>query len=165
MEAKKYLYAAVGAPLVVAKQAQERVGELRAKLTEDAQSLGKDLQEQFETWAGEGERLMSRLTEGKMIDDFAAKVDFDQMQEQVSKLRDQLEDLLATWRSSFRPAERRAAVPAVEEKPEAVPPKAAARKTAATKKRPPAKKAPAKKAPAGKAAQGARKTTEAAKAS
>ncbi|MGI8517692.1 MAG: hypothetical protein ACR2ME_05045, partial [Acidimicrobiia bacterium] len=57
----------------------------------------------FNTWATEGEKLLGKLTDAKVVDDIASRVDFDQVSTQVNKLRDQLEDLLATWRTSFRP--------------------------------------------------------------
>ena len=65
--------------------------------------MGKNAAKRFNAWAVEGEKLLSKLTDAKVVDDIASRVDFDQVSTQVNKLRDQLEDLLATWRSSFRP--------------------------------------------------------------
>ncbi len=155
MTGKKVLYAAVGAPVVAARKLGERVAEIRAALTEEADSLSKSTSERVDAWVSEGEKLVSRITEGKMVDEIAAKVDFDQVSEQVSKLRDQLEDMLATWRASFRP--EKVTAPVTEPQPvEAAPErKAAAKKPAAsgtTTQSGPAMKAPAKQTPAKKTA-------------
>ncbi len=149
MNTKKYLYAAVGAPVAVAKVASERAGELRDKLTSNARDLTREAQKQFDEWAAEGEKLISRLSEGKVVDELAAKVDFDQMQEQVSRLRDQLEDMLNTWRANFRPEKAEAP------KAEAAAEKPAAKKATAAKK--PAAKKPAAKKPAAKKATATKK--------
>lgn len=155
MNTKKYLYAAVGAPVAVAKVASERAGELRDKLTSNARDLTREAQKQFDEWATEGEKLISRLSEGKVVDELAAKVDFDQMQEQVSRLRDQLEDMLNTWRANFRPEKAEAPkAEAAAEKPAAK--KAAPAKKPAAKK-PAAKKATATKKPAAKKTTAAKK--------
>jgi hypothetical protein len=103
-----------------------------------------------------------------VVDEFASRVDFDQVSTQVNKLRDQLEDLLATWRSSFRPEKLptiKAEASSDGVKFETIPAKKpAARKSTAAKKTSGAKKATgakkasgAKKAPARKPA--ARKTS------
>lgn len=105
MQTRKYLYAAVGAPVLVAKTARQRAEELRSRLGENAQERWKGVEQQIDDWAGEGEKVVTRITDGKAIDDLTAKMDLDQVSEQVTKLRDQLEDLLATWRSNFRPEE------------------------------------------------------------
>jgi hypothetical protein len=147
MEAKKYIYAAVGAPVVVAKSTQERVEEIRSKIEENLKSLGNDAQKRIDTWATEGETTVGRLTDSKSIDEITTRVDFDQVQEQVNKLRDQLEDLVATWRSNFRPATEAPAQAA--EKPAAKAPEAKPAAKATTAKKPAAKK-PAAKKPAAK---------------
>ncbi len=158
MEAKKYIYAAVGAPVVAAKSTQERVEEIRTKIEEKRKSVSTDAQKRIDTWATEGESTVGRLTDAKSIDELTTRVDFDQVQEQVNKLRDQLEDLVATWRSNFRPAteapakveakvETAAKAPAAK-KPAAKKPAAAAAKKPAAKK--PAAKKPAAKKPAAK---------------
>ena len=103
MKAKKAMYAAVGAPVVAYRMATETVSELRSRLNEEADSLGKTAQTRMNKWAAEGEKVWNRLSDAKVVDEFASRVDFDQVSTQVNKLRDQLEDLLATWRSSFRP--------------------------------------------------------------
>ncbi len=109
MDTKNALYAAVGAPIAVAKNINERIGVLRHELGSRTEELSHTAQKRFEEWAEEGRQVVDKVSDGKMVDEFAAKVDFDQAREQVSRLRDQLEDMLATWRTSFRPAEETAA--------------------------------------------------------
>ncbi len=93
---KKVLYAAVGVPVVTARKLSERVNEMSEKLTKD-----------YDVWAKEGEKVVTKVTDRTMVEDFVedigAKMDFDQIQEQVGKLREQLDDMLSNWRSSFRP--------------------------------------------------------------
>lgn len=103
MQAKSVLYATVGAPVVAARKVGEGVTSLRTKISEGASGYGEAAEKAIDSWAVEGEKVVARFTDGKVVDDITAKVDLDQAKEQVSKLRDQLEDMLATWRSSFRP--------------------------------------------------------------
>lgn len=103
MQPKNVMYAAVGAPVVAARKVGEKVSDLRAKLSDEATGYGKTAEKAIDSWAVEGEKVVGRLSEGKMVDELTSKVDLDQAKEQVSKLRDQLEDMLATWRTSFRP--------------------------------------------------------------
>lgn len=103
MKMQKMLYAAVGAPVVGYKKAEERVSDLRSKLNDEANSLGKTAEKRLTEWASEGQKLINKLSDAKVVDEVTSRVDFDQVSTQVNKLRDQLEDLLATWRSSFRP--------------------------------------------------------------
>jgi len=149
MQAKNVLYATVGAPVVAARKVGEGVTVLRTKISEGTSGYGQAAEKAIDSWAVEGEKVVARITDGKVVDEITAKVDLDQAKEQVSKLRDQLEDMLATWRSSFRP--EKAETPTVNE---------------ATA---PAAKAPAAKKPASKtgAKASAAKTTRstAAKAS
>lgn len=165
MKVEKAFYAAVGAPVAGARRMGEQVDEMRTRFSKEASSMGKNAAKRFDAWAVEGEKLIGKLTDAKVVDDIASRVDFDQVSSQVNKLRDQLEDLLATWRSSFRPEK----LPTVKieastngVKFDTIPArKPAARKTVA-KKTPVAKKATAakktvKKAPAKKTT--AKKTT------
>ena len=98
---KKVLYAAVGVPVVTARKLSERVNGMSEKLTTD-----------YDVWAKEGEKVVTKVTDRKMVEDFVedigAKMDFDQIQEQVGKLREQLDDMLSNWRSSFRPVTEKA---------------------------------------------------------
>ena len=103
MTAKNVFYAAVGAPVVAARKVADAVAELRSTLNKEADTLGKSTNKRVAVWADEGEKLVSRITDVKMVDDLTSKVDFDQVSNQVSKLREQLEDMLATWKTSFRP--------------------------------------------------------------
>lgn len=118
---KKAAYAAVGAPVV----ATRHLGRLSGKWRKDARR-------EFEKWVSEGERMTSELRQGKVVDEIKEKVDFDHLQGRVEKLRDQLEDVLANWRATFKPDKADAATSAVTDSAAAV------KKTAA-----PAKKATA----------------------
>ena len=89
---KKAAYAAVGAPVV----ATRRLGKLSGKWRKGARR-------EFEKWVAEGERMTAELRQGKVVDEIKEKVDFDHLQGRVEKLRDQLEDVLANWRATFRP--------------------------------------------------------------
>jgi hypothetical protein len=103
MQAKNVLYATVGAPVVAARKVGEGVTVLRGKISEGTSGYSEAAEKAIDSWAVEGEKVVARITDGKVVDEITAKVDLDQAKEQVSKLRDQLEDMLATWRSSFRP--------------------------------------------------------------
>jgi hypothetical protein len=110
MQAKNVLYATVGAPVVAARKVGESVVVLRGKITEGTSGYSQAAEKAIDSWAVEGEKVVARITDGKVVDEITAKVDLDQAKEQVSKLRDQLEDMLATWRSSFRPEKAETAV-------------------------------------------------------
>lgn len=103
MQAKNILYAAVGAPVVAARKVSDRVATLKGKVSKEAGSYTEAATKTIDGWAAEGEKVVSRISDGKVVEEISQKVDLDQAKEQVSKLRDQLEDMLATWRSSFRP--------------------------------------------------------------
>ena len=158
MKAKDVLYAAVGAPVVAARKVGSRATDLSAKISEQTSEYTEGLEKAIEGWAAEGEKVVGRISDGKVIDEITAKVDLDQAKEQVSKLRDQLEDMLATWRTSFRPEKAE-----TEVKTEAPANKAPANKAPANKA--PATKAPATKAPATKAPATKAPATKAEKAS
>src|SRR5688500_10837440 len=138
MTGKNVFYAAVGAPVVAARKVADAVAELRSTLNKEADSLGKTTNKRVAVWADEGEKIVNRITDAKMVDELTSKVDFDQVSTQVSKLRDQLEDMLSTWKASFRP-ERMPTVTA-QASPEGV--KLEAKRSVA--KKPVAQKTPAK---------------------
>jgi hypothetical protein len=121
-------YALIGAPVWAAK-----------RVTEMTTDLGDATRREYEVWIKEGEELAKKLSDRKMVEEISERVDLDQIQDQVEKLRDQLETVLGNWRESFR-ADKPEAKPAA--KPAAKKP--AAKKTAA-KKTSPAKKPAAKK--------------------
>jgi hypothetical protein len=103
MQAKNVLYAAVGAPVVAARKVSGTVGSLRSKINEEAGDYTKKASKTVDEWAKEGEKLVSRVADNEKIEVLTSRVDLDQAKEQVGKLRTQLEDMLDTWRSSFRP--------------------------------------------------------------
>ncbi|MFZ0627210.1 MAG: hypothetical protein WAN34_12005 [Acidimicrobiia bacterium] len=143
MQTKDVLYAAVGAPVVAARKVGVKVKDLRSKIAEETSGYSQAAEKAINGWAVEGEKVVGKISDGKVVDEITSKVDLDQAKEQVTKLRDQLEDMLATWRSSFRP-ERSESQPVVE----VTAPKPAAKKPAAKK---PATKKPATKTSAAKA--------------
>ena len=146
MQAKNVLYAAVGAPVVAAKKVGDQVGELRARVNKGATTYTEAAEKAMSNWAAEGEKVVTRISDGAVVEEISQKMDLDQAKEQVSKLRDQLEDMLDTWRHSFRPEEKtEKAEPA--KTPTAKKP--AAKTTAA--KKPAAKKPAAKKTSAASA--------------
>ena len=138
MQAKNVLHAAVGAPVVVARKVSDQVSTLSGRVHKERANYTKATAKTTDSWATEGEKFVNRVREGKVAEEISSKVDRDQAKEQVSKLRDQLEDMFATWRTSFRPEK------AEEVKEAAKPPT----KTTAAKK--PAAKSTAAKKPATK---------------
>jgi hypothetical protein len=158
MQAKNVLYAAVGAPVAAAKKVSGTVGTLRTRLTDEAGDYTKAAEKAMEGWAKEGEKIVSRVADNDRVEELTSRVDLDQAKEQVGKLRTQLEDMLDTWRSSFRPEK---AVEKVEVTEATKPAPKTSAKPAAKKpaaKKPAAKKPAAKKTTAKKPA--AKKTTK-----
>ena len=154
MQAKSVMYAAVGAPVVVARKVSDQMSTLKGKLDKETANYGKAAEKAVRAWAAEGEKVVNKISEGKVVEEISSKVDLDQAKEQVSRLRDQLEDMLATWRSSFRPEKAEETLKAGDEAPAAKPDgKPAAKKPAAktsaaktTKSSAAAKKSPEKPA-------------------
>jgi hypothetical protein len=143
MQAKSVLYAAVGAPVVAARKVTDQVNGLKGRVSKETSNYTEVANKAIDGWATEGEKVVSRISEGKVVEEISSKVDLDQAKEQVGKLRDQLEDMLATWRTSFRPEKPGPAdKSSADEKP-------AAKSTAAKK---PAAKKPAAKTSAAKTA-------------
>lgn len=175
MQAKNVLYAAVGAPVVAARKVSGTVGSLRDKINVEAGDYTKKASKTVDDWAKEGEKLVSRVADNEKIEELASRVDLDQAKEQVGKLRTQLEDMLDTWRSSFRPEKTVTKVEVTETTKPAAKTSAAstpaAKKSTATKpaaktaaKKPAAKASTAKK-PAAKKPAAKSTTTKDAKAS
>ena len=156
MQAKNVLYAAVGAPVVAVRKMSDRVGALRTRVNKETASYTEAAEKTLSNWATEGEKVVSRISEGAVVEEISQKVDLDQAKEQVSKLRDQLEDMLDTWRQSFRPEEKTEVKTAASQaasakkpatkKPATKKPAAKATATATTAKKPAAKKAAASSA-------------------
>jgi hypothetical protein len=109
--AGKAAHAVVGAPVVVARRLQSYGGK-----------VGESLSKEIDAYVAEGERLVERLRERDVVEDIKERVDLEHLQDRVERLRDQLEEVLANWRESFRPhdeAPAEAAAEAVAEAPEA----------------------------------------------
>ncbi len=135
---KKAAYAVMGAPVVTGKRIADYAGK-----------VGKTIQKEFEAWVTEGERLSGEVREGKVVSEIKERVDFEQLQDRVEKLKDQLEDVLTNWRETFKPGgeEADAAAKKAEPKPKAKPKAKTTKKPAAKKT---ATKKPATKKPAAK---------------
>lgn len=103
MEPKTLFYAAIGAPATIARRTIDTATTRYQHLTEKRGTYEKMANERIATWATEGEKVLERLSETDIVDEVAGKVDIDQVRTQVSKLRDQLEDMLGFWRTSFAP--------------------------------------------------------------
>lgn len=114
---KKAAYAVVGAPAVAKKRVQKNSGKWRTSARKE-----------FETWVTEGEKLTEQVRDGKVVGDIKEKVDFDQLQGRVEKLRDQLEDVLSNWKSNFKPEKAEAKKPAAKKATKKAPAKKAAAK-------------------------------------
>ena len=91
--AAKAWYAALGAPVVTGR-----------KIRDLGSRIAGDLASEAEVWEAEGRKLSGQIQESKVVEQVQSRVDVDQLQEQVEKLRDQLEGELANWRHGFRPA-------------------------------------------------------------
>ena len=138
--AMKTAYAAVGAPVVVAR----KMKDFGSKFMEDAQ-------DQIDTYAKEGEKVTKQLRERNVVEELEHRMNIDKVQDRVEQLRDQLETTLNNWRESFAPEgeelpKKAPAKPAAKKAPAKKAPAKAAAKTAPAKTT--AKKAPAKKATA-----------------
>ncbi|MEE8497660.1 MAG: hypothetical protein V3S62_03915 [Acidimicrobiia bacterium] len=118
---KKAAYAVVGAPVVAGRRIADYAGK-----------VGKTLQKEFEAWVAEGERLSSEVRDAKLVTEIKERVDFEQLQGRVEKLKDQLEEVLTNWRETFKPGQEKSEVDESKEtkKPAA---KATAKKPAAKK--------------------------------
>lgn len=134
MKVKSVFYASVGAPVVAAKKVGTKANEVYGKLNEQASGYTEKGGKLVDSWAAEGEKTVVRVKDGKVVDEITSKVDLDQAKEQVGKLRDQLEDMLATWRTSFRPEksdDKAGSTPAAKKTETKVAAKPAAKKPAA----------------------------------
>jgi hypothetical protein len=156
---KKVLFAAVGAPVVTARRLTERITDASGKVHDLRGKMADELTKELDAWAAEGEKLIQRIREREgveeLVDDLAERVDLEQIQEHVGRLREHLDEMLQSWRASFRPATPQK-VEVVEEPP--TPAKPATKKPAVAKKSAPAKKpTPARKPPAKKPVAAANK--------
>lgn len=133
MQAKNVLYAAVGAPVVAARKVTDRVSDLKGRVSKETTSYTEAANKAIDDWATEGEKVVTEIRDGKVVEEISQKVDLDQAKEQVSKLRDQLEDMLATWRQSFRPEEHSETAPADKTAAETTAKSTAAKSSTTTK--------------------------------
>ncbi len=122
--------------------------------TDAAQEMIEQLTELFDEFLERikalpvGDKNVGERTKAT-VESVSERIDVDQIQDQVAKLRHQMEGVVGSWSESFRPSTAKAPAKKAPAK-KAPAKKAPGTKAAATKA--PAKKAPAKKAPATKAA-------------
>lgn len=151
-DARKAMFAAVGAPVLVGKTVSEkltsRFTDANTKATDFRVKFLKDARSEFEKWATEGESLVKKLQDGEALEDLTQRVDVDQFQQQVGKLRTQLEDIIESWRSNFMPDSERATKVTIEvdEAPKTATKPVAKKPAAKTAAKPAAKKPVAKTA-------------------
>jgi len=140
---KKALYATVGAPVLTARRVNEKFQEITSRLRNA--DLTEDLRTEFDAWAAEGEKLLDRVGDQPMIEELSSRFEDIHMPAQVSKLREQLDEMVESWRASFRPATESVKVP-VEQASSATSaakmPAAKSTAAKATTKKPAAKAAP-----------------------
>ncbi len=134
---KKALFATVGAPVLTARRVNEKFQEITSRLR-DA-DLTEDLRAEFDAWAAEGEKLLDRFGDQPMIEELSSRFEDMHMPAQVSKLREQLDEMVESWRASFRPATESVKVPV--EQSAATAPAAKSTASKATTKKPAAKAA------------------------
>ncbi len=151
---KKAFYAAVGAPVVVTKRAGEVLEEWTKKAKDLRSSVSEDVRKEFASWTAEGERVVTRVSEQPVVEDIASRLDIDG---QVGKLREQLDDILESWRKNFRPPAEKIEVTSAPKHPAAETAPAA---TQAAAKKPAAKKPAAKSTAAKKATTAGKSTTK-----
>jgi ABC-type transporter Mla subunit MlaD len=163
---EKSFYAIVGAQATAAKKVTARYEDVAKNLSGRSTKARDELKVSFEAWAKDGEKVIAELRDQKIVEDLTDRVHLDQISEQATKLRGQLEELVTNWRANFAPELEKAA-DKVEDLAEAVAPKkAVAKKPVAKKavaKKPVAKKPVAKKAPAKAAVKPAAKKAVATK--
>lgn len=141
-----------------AKSATESAGEymdkameLGASAADSAADVFKSFIDKAQSLTGKGIERVGDVKVGKKnvgerlqatVDTVEEKIDVDQIQDQVAKLREQMEHVLVSWKDTFRPS-----TTVTEERVEKAPVKAKATTTkkaparsTAKKKTPPAKK-------------------------
>ena len=166
--AKAKDYGTATAKSVTDNQLVVRFVELGTSASSNAASVAKDVFKKAQTASGKGVEMVGEWPLGEKnvgeraqstVDTVQEKIDVDQIQDQVSKLRDQIEGVLGTWKESFRPTTPSKAAPAVDEKKAntAVKTKVAPKKTAPKRATAPKSASATKKATAPKSASATKK--------
>jgi hypothetical protein len=152
------LYASVGAPVVAGRRARSFGSKLAGYGTKVADGFSA----RYDVWVEEGEGVAKQIQDRKVVGEIQEKVDIEQIQERVGKLRDQLDHTMVQWRDSFTPATK-PAQPKPAPKPDAAP--KTAKKAVDTKaKKPAAKKTAATTSAKKTTSSAAKKTTSKASA-
>ena len=140
-KAEKVVYAAIGAPLVTGRKLIDLGSKVAGTATDRLETWASEGKKATEKWGADSKKVADQVRTGQVVEEFTARMDLDQIQDRVGKLRDQLEGVLTNWRESFSPEG--------DSKTATVAAKAPATKATPAKKAP-ATKATAKKAPAKK---------------
>ena len=149
-----------------------KVKEVGSAAASTATDTAKALFEKTQSVTGKGVEKVSDLPLGdkkigerahETVETVQEKIDVEQIQEQVARLRDQIENVLGTWKESFRPAttedaDVKTAATVVEE--EAAPKKKTAAKKSTTAKKTAAKKSTTAKATTAKKTAAKKTTTK-----
>ncbi len=96
-----------------ATEYMDKAMELGGTAADSAADVFKSFFERAQTLTGKGIEKVSEVQVGeqnvgeraqKTVDTVQDKIDVDQIQDQVAKLREQMEHVLVSWKDSFRPS-------------------------------------------------------------
>lgn len=118
--------AAVGAPFAARRAVRERMRATGLRLRSTVVGVAEETERRIEALAEEGERVVSTVSGTAPIDELTTRVDFERIEDRVSRARRQLEDVVAAWRESGRRPGEPAPEPKTPPAPKA-PPKGGAR--------------------------------------
>lgn len=146
--------AAVGAPFAARRAVRERLRATGLRLRSTVVGVADETERRIEALAEEGERVVSAVSGTPPIDELTSRVDFERIEDRVSRARRQLEEVVAAWRESGRRAEEPETPSGAEPK---APPKEGARTKAEGTSRSTASKGTSRST-TGKAGEGTRST-------
>lgn len=123
--------AAVGAPFAARRAVRDRLKATGLRLRSTVVGVADETERRIEALAEEGERVVSAVSGTAPIDELTTRVDFERIEDRVSRARRQLEDVVAAWRESGRRPEEPAPEPTTPAAAEPkAPPKGEGRTTA-----------------------------------
>jgi len=133
----------MGIAMELGGSAADSATDLLKTVVERAQTLtGRSLDKISEVSVGDknvGERFQAT------VETVEEKIDVDQIQDQVAKMRDQMEKVLGSWKDSFRPSTTVTDAPVPTTPAKKAAPKKPTTKASTTTKKAPVKKAAPKK--------------------
>ena len=92
-------YALLGAPGWIARRFMDLTSDLTKAAREEVSDWAEGNEDLTAAWAEEGEKIASRLTDN--TPDMFSNLDLSQIQESVSKVQDQVEELITNWRDAM----------------------------------------------------------------